>query len=133
MGRVPDKESMTRATIDISINVRMILSFLHVSKTLPPKIRPMIIMKAMEEKKSPGFLTPHWTAYRGKKAETDDQTTYCRRLVIAGAMIFHSNRKVLLTGGSFPGVIVLRPLKLREKRKAHADRAVPVRRRTVKL
>jgi hypothetical protein len=93
----------------------------------------VITIKAMAEKKSPGFVTPHWMAYRGKKATTDDQAAYCRKLVIEGTTIFHSNKKVLLTGDSCSGVMVFCPLKFKEKRKAQTDRAVPARRRTVKL
>jgi hypothetical protein len=133
IGRLLERESITRAAVDVDINVRMILSFLHISKTFPPKIRPMIIVKAMAEKKSPGFATPHWIAYKEKKAATDDQVTYCRKLVIAGTTIFHSSKKVFLTGDSCSDVIVLCPLKFKEKRKAQTDSAMPVRRRTVKL
>jgi hypothetical protein len=50
-GRVVEKESMTMASIDVRINVSMILSLLQVSRIFPPRALPMMTITALAEKK----------------------------------------------------------------------------------
>jgi len=59
IGRVREKESITIATIDVRVNVKMVLSLLQMSWIFPPKALPAITMMALAEKKYPGFATPH--------------------------------------------------------------------------
>ena len=51
MGRVLEKESITIATIDVIVNVRITFSLLQASWIFPPRALPAITIAALAEKK----------------------------------------------------------------------------------
>ena len=131
--RVFEKESMTMAVIDIRMSVRSIFSLLYVSRILPATTRPVIITTAVVVKKRPGFVTPHSTAYSGKKAERAPKTNICRKFTMAGTAIFHSGRKALRTALLRSGAVMLfRPFTFHDREKAHKDKLVQLRKKMVK-
>jgi hypothetical protein len=97
IGRVLEKESMTKPTVDTKTNVGMIFSLLYMSKALAPRTRTRIIITEAAAKKYPGFATPHLTQYRGKKAATPAQEEKNKKLTTAGARILGSKRRAFFT------------------------------------
>ena len=91
---------------------------------------PGLTIAALAEKKNPGFITPHWTAYRGKKAAVPAHTKKTRKLDMAGARILGS-KKSRLPAAEATILVPLSCFSLEESTKAPKETAVHARRRTV--
>ena len=124
-----------RMTIGTIITKRqdMIIFFLsYKSNTLPPRDRPRMRVMAKKMKKIPGLETPCFRAYKGKKALKLPQM-----MLSIKAMIEHGSasrlRKACAFRGSFcDGGLPFFPNFI-AKKKAHKDKPMHARKRTMKL